>query len=96
MKRAMWILWPSFVVGGIAEGLFFTAFDPMDLQLFGEPLAVSRMCVYTVGFFMFWLFAAGSSAFTCFLQRTAAEVNRCPFEPSQRPEACKRDSALDR
>ena len=95
MKRVIWILWPSFIVGGIAEGVFFTAFDPMDLRFFGEPLALGRMTVYTLGFFVFWLFAAASSAFTCFLQRPATEINRmCPFEPRERPEGClKREVA---
>jgi len=70
------VLWPSFIVGGIGEGLFFTVFDPQELYLFGEPSDLSRMAVYTVGFFMCWAFAAASSAFTCFLQRTAEEINR--------------------
>ena len=77
MKRTLInVLWPSFVVGGIGEGLFFTVFDPQELYLFGEPSDLSRMAVYTVGFFMCWAFAAASSAFTCFLQRTAEEINR--------------------
>jgi cytochrome c oxidase cbb3-type subunit 1 len=39
--------------------------------------------------FAFWLFAAGSSAFTCFLQRPAAAINRgCPLEPQERPAGC--------
>ena len=75
-KRLMWILWPSFIVGGIAEGVFFTLIDPQELYLFGDPVHWSRTAVYSVGFFMFWVIAAASSAFTCFLQRTAAEINR--------------------
>jgi hypothetical protein len=75
-KRLMWILWPSFFVGGIAEGVFFTLIDPQELYLFGDPVHWSRTAVYSVGFFMFWAIAAASSAFTCFLQRTAAEINR--------------------
>ena len=88
MKKAIWVLWPSFIVGGIAEALFFTFFDPMDLQVFGEPVAVGRTAAYTVGFFAFWALAAASSAFTCFLQRTADEINRCPLPPPSRPEGC--------
>jgi hypothetical protein len=89
MKHAIWILWPSFVIGGVAEVLFFTLFDPMDLQVFGETLTVSRTAVYTLGFFGFWLFAAASSAFTCFLQRSAVDINRlCPLEPQERPVGC--------
>ena len=76
MRRFIVILWPSFIVGGIAEGLFFTFFDPADLHFFREPLALSRIAVYSIGFFLFWAFAAASSAFTCFLQRSADEINR--------------------
>lgn len=94
MQKAIWILWPSFVAGGLAEAVFFTLFDPMDLNLFGEPLNLSRTAIYTIGFFAFWLFAAGSSAFTCFLQRPASDINRpCPLEPRERPAGCpKRDT----
>jgi hypothetical protein len=76
MKRAIWILWPSFIVGGIGEVLFFTVFDPQELYLFGEPSTLSRMGVYTIGFFLCWAFAASSSALTCFLQRGSKEINR--------------------
>jgi hypothetical protein len=75
-KRLIYILWPSFIVAGIAEGVFFTLFDPMDLRLFDQEIGASRMAVYSIGFFAFWLFAAGSSALTCFFQRTASEINR--------------------
>ena len=89
MQRMIWVLWPSFIVGGIAEAVFFTLIDPMDLHLFGEPLSLSRTAIYTIGFFAFWLFAAGSSALTCFLQRPAADINRlCPLEPGERPAGC--------
>lgn len=89
MMRPIWILWPSFLVAGAAEVVFFTLFDPADLHVFGEPFAASRTAVYTIGFFVFWVFAAASSAFTCFLQRGAAEINRrCPLEPQARPPGC--------
>jgi len=68
MKHAMWILWPSFLVGIVAEGLIFSMVDPADLHLFGQPLELSRSAVYTLGFFLFWAFAAASSALTCWLQ----------------------------
>lgn len=76
MKQAIWILWPSFIVGGIGEVLFFTLFDPKELYLFGEPSTLSRVAVYSIGFFLCWAFAAASSALTCFLQRTSREINR--------------------
>lgn len=76
MQRVIWILWPSFIVGGIAEGLFFTAFDPLDMTFFSYPITWSRTAVYTVGFFTFWAVCAASSAATCFLQRTSKQINR--------------------
>lgn len=72
MKGAIAVLWPSFIVGGIGEVLFFTVFDPQELYLFGEPTSLSRLAVYSVGFFLCWLFAATSSAFTLFLARSNA------------------------
>ena len=68
MKRAIWILWPSFVIAGIAEVVFFVLFDPIELELLGEVLGVSRLAAYSVGFLLFWIFAAASSAFTSLLQ----------------------------
>jgi len=74
-KQLIFILWPSFIVAGIATGVFFTLFDPMDLQFFGVPIEASRTAVYSLGFFAFWALAAASSALTCFFQRTSSEVN---------------------
>jgi len=89
MKRQlMWILWPAFLVAGIADGLMFSLFDPQDLHVFGEPVSLDRRAVYSIGFFLFWAFAAGSSALTCLLQRSSSEINRCPLPESERPENC--------
>ncbi len=89
MRRVIWILWPSFLVGGVAEAIFFTLFDPMDLHVLGNPVDWSRTAIYTLGFFLFWFFAAASSALTCFLQRNAEDVNRlCPLQSSDRPPGC--------
>lgn len=75
-QRLIWILWPSFIVAGVGEVLFFTVFDPQELYLFGEPTTLSRTAIYSIGFFLCWAFAAASSAFTCFLQRGSREINR--------------------
>jgi hypothetical protein len=37
-KRLIYILWPAFIVAGIAEGVFFTLFDPTDLRLFDREI----------------------------------------------------------
>jgi hypothetical protein len=88
MHKAIWILWPSFIVGGVGGTVFFAFFDPAFLHLFEKLAGVGHMAVYSVAFFTFWALAAASSAFTCFLQRTAEEVNRCPLIPRERPEGC--------
>ena len=89
MRKAIWIFWPSFVVAGAAEAFFFTVFDPMDLHVLGEPLALDRTAIYTIGFFLFWVFGAACSAFTCFLQRSAVDINRlCPLDAYERPIGC--------
>ena len=90
-RKFIWIFWPSFIVAGIAEGIFFTLFDPMDMSAFGESLTWSRTAIYSVGFFAFWAITAASSALTCFLQKSPAEINQCPIdEASRRPPGCPR------
>lgn len=95
MKTVIWILWPSFIVAGLAEVMFFTVFDPVELHLVAEAIGISsRLAWYTIGFLLFWLFAAASSAFTCFLQRTSEEINRCPLIPLERPPGCPKRECL--
>ncbi len=74
-KQLIIILWPSFIIAAIAEGIFFTLFDPMELRLFGAQIEASRTAAYSMGFFAFWAFAAASSALTCFFERTSSEIN---------------------
>jgi hypothetical protein len=69
MRTAILVLWPSFLVGGAGEIVFFTVFDPRELYLFGETTSLSRLAVYSIGFFLCWAFAAASSALTVFLAR---------------------------
>lgn len=92
MQRLIHILWPSFLVAGAADIVFATFFDPVELMYRGEALIEHRIGAYTVGFFAFWLLAIASSALTCYFQRSADEINRCPLPPRSRPEGCpKRD-----
>lgn len=76
MLRILWVLWPSFVVAGIAEGIFFTVVDPQELYLFGQPVEFSKIATYSIGFFGFWAVCAASSMMTCLLQISAREVNK--------------------
>ena len=95
-EKLIWILWPSFIVAGVAEVVFFTAFDPQELIVFGEPVAWSRTAVYSIGFFVFWALTAATSALTCFFQQTSVEINRCPLDADDRPIGCPRREEGDR
>ena len=88
MQRWIWVVWPGFVIAIPTVGIVFTLLDPADLHLFGEPLALSRMGAYSLGFLFFWAMGSGCSALTCLLQRSPFEVNRCTLPPTSRPEGC--------
>lgn len=88
MKRLISILWPSFLVAGVADIIFTTLFDPLEIMYQGEPLIKQRIAAYTIGFFAFWLLGIASSAMTCYFQRSADEINRCPLPPPKRPVGC--------
>lgn len=68
----MQVLWPSFLVAIVAEGLFFSMVDPQELKLVGITLADSREGAYTVGFLLFWILFSLSSGLTWLLSRCAS------------------------
>ena len=75
MSNIFYIVWPSFLVAGIAEIVFFTIIDPQELYLFGQPVSFSRLATYSIGFFGFWAICAASSMATCFFQRSGRDIN---------------------
>ncbi|HEY0846977.1 MAG TPA: hypothetical protein VGE12_16535 [Noviherbaspirillum sp.] len=66
-RLMMVVLWPSFLVAIVAEGFFFSLFDPNDLMFFGSEADLKPMAVYSIGFFFFWLFCSLASMLTCYL-----------------------------
>lgn len=66
-RLLMVVLWPSFLVAIVAEGFFFSLFDPNELSLVGSNIDLSPMAAYTIGFFFFWVFCALASMLTCYL-----------------------------
>jgi hypothetical protein len=94
-RRMIWVFWPAFIFGGLMTALFFTLVDPQDVAFFGQPLGWSRTAIYSTGFLLFWAFAAGSSALTCFLQRSPFEINRCPLVAEDRPVGCPKREGVD-
>ena len=75
MSNIFYIFWPSFLVAGIAEIVFFMIIDPQELYLFGQPVSFSRLATYSIGFFGFWAICAASSMATCFFQRSGRDIN---------------------
>lgn len=85
MQKWMFVLWPSFIVAGVAEGIFFSLVNPQELYFLGEPVHYSPIATYSIGFFAFWLICAVSSALTCNLSRPADEINRRPSAKTAKP-----------
>ena len=63
-RTIMAAAWPSFVVALVAEFVFFALVDPAELPVLGLDLPLSRITVYSFGFFAFWALGALSSALT--------------------------------
>jgi hypothetical protein len=53
----------------------FAMVDPHDVRWTGQPLGLSRMGVYTAGFFVFWAVSAVGCALTALLARPSEAVN---------------------
>lgn len=72
LRRVISVLWPTFLVAGMAEMIFFSLFDPIEMHFLGEEHELSRSAAYTVGFFAFWILGIVSSLLTLWLHRTNA------------------------
>ena len=75
IQRVIAILWPSFVTAGIATILLTTAFDP---EVIFVDYDVTRLGVYSITFFVFWLFGSITAMTTCFFLRPCATVGKQP------------------
>ncbi len=66
------VIWISFLTAAVATMLFFALIDPIELlAALDLELSIDRQAGYAAGFFFFWLIAAGCSAVTAWLVRTA-------------------------
>lgn len=70
------VLWPGFLVAGVATVLVFTLIDPVDVMECMGWSGLDRVGLYSIGFFFFWALSSGSSAATCYFQKPCATVNR--------------------
>jgi hypothetical protein len=83
LRRAMQVVWPAFMMAGVAELVFFAIFDPFELHFFGQPLDWSREAIYALGFFGFWGLGIASSTLTLYLTHTR-EPGIAPAEEQAR------------
>ena len=77
IQRVIAILWPSFITAGIATVLFTVAFDPAELFF---DYDISRLGIYTISFFLFWLFGAITAMSTCYFLKPCESINRATAE----------------
>lgn len=75
MNKLILVLWPSFLVAGVAEIVFFTLVNPQELYLLGKPVYFSSLATYSIGFFAFWVLCACASLATLFFTQGSAEIN---------------------
>lgn len=66
-RMLIWIMWPSFLVAAMAEGLLFSIVNPSELIFFGHYPNISDEGIYTIGFFVIWFFCSLSSALTAYI-----------------------------
>lgn len=66
-RGLMLVMWPSFLVAIVAEGVFFSLFDPSELSLRSADVALPSLAVYTLGFFFFWIACALASGLALYL-----------------------------
>lgn len=74
MQRVTAVAWPSFLVAGVATVVFFTLFDPLQLDSPVAPPAYGRLEGYSIGFFAFWGLCALSSALTLYFLKPCRPV----------------------
>ena len=77
IQRVIAILWPSFIMAGIATVLLTTAFDPTQLFFDYE---ISRLAGYSICFFLFWFFGAVTAAATCYFLKPCQSIKKARDE----------------
>jgi len=73
IQRIIAILWPSFIMAGIATVLFTVTFDPAVIFV---DYDVSRLGLYSICFFLFWLLGAVTATSTCYFLKPCAAINK--------------------
>lgn len=88
-RLLLWALWPAFLAACALELVVFAVVDPLELHLFGQPIAFSRQAIYTGAFFVFWGISLVAGYLTALLSLPPSEINDCPVPVCERPEGCR-------
>lgn len=67
MRRMAVVLWSSFLVAILAEGIVFSMLDPIAVFPGERHAGLPPLAVYTLGFFLFWFFGVLASLLTTYL-----------------------------
>jgi len=86
IQRVIAILWPSFLMAGIATILFTTAFDPV---LVFDNQDIGRIGLYSICFFVFWFFGAATAATTCYFLKPCATMRKIRAQQEAAKQARK-------
>lgn len=82
MKRAMWIVWPSFLVAGLLEALVFAVVDPQDVLAVSD-LGWGRTALYSATFLLFWALMCLAAGLSLWL--ASAGQGNAPAALEERP-----------
>ena len=66
VQRFSAVLWPSFLLAGLATVVFFALMDPVAILDCQRVPPLSRTGAYSLGFFLFWVLTGGSSVATLY------------------------------
>ncbi|MDT8282478.1 MAG: hypothetical protein RQ982_06630, partial [Gammaproteobacteria bacterium] len=73
IQRVVAVLWPAFIMAGIATILLTSAFDPSVIFVEHD---ISRLGFYTIIFFVFWIFGISTAAATCYFLKPCEAMNK--------------------
>jgi hypothetical protein len=73
IQRIVAVLWPAFIMAGVATVLFTTAFDPAVIFI---EYDISRLGCYTITFFLFWAFGTATATATCYFLKPCEAINK--------------------
>lgn len=69
------ILWPSFLISIMAEGCFFSVFEPHELLQLVDLHELPPIAGYTIGFFFFWTLSSLASSLTYYMTHVPNDMH---------------------